>query len=871
MTAALDRPPRRQHRRAPTCPSTPTSCGATRSRRSSYDVVIVGGGGHGLATAYYLAKNHGITNVAVLEKGWLAGGNMARNTTHHPVQLPVGRERRHLRALAQAVGGPRGRPRLPDPVQPARRAQPRAQPAGRPRQRAPGRGQQAQRHRRRVARRRTRSRRSARSSTSRRTSATRCWARPTSRARASPSTTTSPGASPGAPTQAGRRPDPGLRGHRLRHRRRTGSPACGRPAATSPPGQVVAVRGRAHLGAGRHGRPARCRCRATRCRRWSPSCSSRCTRRRHVERRARLRLPGAQGRAGDGRRRRRLQRLRPARRVPHHRAADGRRGGAVPGLRPGAPAADLGRRSSTSRPDASPIVGRTPFEDLYLNCGWGTGGFKATPGVGWCFAAHDRPRRAAPATSRRSPSTASSPARSSTSTAPPPWRTEPPESGFQCNSSHARGAGPARRSSSTTAARRTSPTRRTRPRCPTRSGPSTCSSATTPKGLFAERWMPRRRLPPLVQRDPRHRHLPLPARLPPRRAEAGDLMSEIERRRGAVPAADRRPDRPRRHPPVHLRRTDAHRPPRRHPGLGAARQRRAPDRPPASSWAGPAASRRPGRRTRTPGAGRGAVPRADAAGHHRRAVRRARRRTACPARAGSPTCRTPPATTPRHAHADVLVVGAGPAGLTAALTAARAGARVVLVDEQSEAGRLAAGHRRPHRRRAGAGVGPARPPPSWPASPTCCTCSAPPRSGTYDDGFVLALERRTDHLGLPHRRTCPGSGSGASGPAASSSRPGRTSARSCSPTTTVPASCSPAAPAPTCTATACWPAARPSCSPPTTAPTPPRSTSPTPACEVRASSTRGRSRPAQWAGRARAAASRSAPGRSSPARTASSG
>ena len=49
--------------------------------RASYQVVIVGAGGHGLATAYYLAKNHGITDVAVLEKGWLGGGNTGRNTT----------------------------------------------------------------------------------------------------------------------------------------------------------------------------------------------------------------------------------------------------------------------------------------------------------------------------------------------------------------------------------------------------------------------------------------------------------------------------------------------------------------------------------------------------------------------------------------------------------------------------------------------------------------------------------------------------------------------------------------------------------------------------------------------------------------------
>ena len=49
--------------------------------KKKYDVIIVGGGGHGLATAYYLAKQFGVTNVAVIEKGYLGGGNTARNTT----------------------------------------------------------------------------------------------------------------------------------------------------------------------------------------------------------------------------------------------------------------------------------------------------------------------------------------------------------------------------------------------------------------------------------------------------------------------------------------------------------------------------------------------------------------------------------------------------------------------------------------------------------------------------------------------------------------------------------------------------------------------------------------------------------------------
>jgi len=100
----------------------------------------------------------------------------------------------------------------------------------------------------------------------------------------------------------------------------------------------------------------------------------------------------------------------------------------------------------------------------------------------------------------------------------------------------------------------------------------------------------------------------------------------------------------------------------------------------------------------------------------------------------------------KHAHADLLVVGAGPAGLAAALTAARTGARVVLVDEQSEAGGALLGS---------TDTIDGAPALDWVAAAVTELATYPDvlhlqrttAFGHYDDGFVLALERRTDHLG----------------------------------------------------------------------------------------------------------------------------
>src|SRR5258706_10203272 len=59
------------------------------SLKTGYDVVIIGAGGHGLAAAYYLARDHGIRNVAVLDKGYLRGGNTRRHTTIIPSNYPT--------------------------------------------------------------------------------------------------------------------------------------------------------------------------------------------------------------------------------------------------------------------------------------------------------------------------------------------------------------------------------------------------------------------------------------------------------------------------------------------------------------------------------------------------------------------------------------------------------------------------------------------------------------------------------------------------------------------------------------------------------------------------------------------------------------
>ena len=225
-------------------------------------------------------------------------------------------------------------------------------------------------------------------------------------------------------------------------------------------------------------------------------------------------------------------------------------------------------------------------------------------------------------------------------------------------------------------------------------------------------------------------------------------------------------------------------------------------------------------------------------------------------------CRTPTATPTATPIATCWSIGAGPAGLAAALAAAAAGARVILCDEQAAVRRLAAGRAaRHHRRQPGGGLAAAhagraaRACPSVTAaaahhgvrllSPT--TWSASPSASPTTSPTPTRAAARAAVAGARQRRSC--------------SRPAPSSARWCSPATTGPASCWPTPPALSRRATASRPAAAPSSRPRTTAPTAPRSTCRRPASRSPSIADARADAEARWPARRATPASGSRPAR----------
>ncbi len=313
--------------------------------------------------------------------------------------------------------------------------------------------------------------------------------------------------------------------------------------------------------------------------------------RRHVEHHPRLHVAIRQGRTGDRRRHRRLHLLFADRRPAHRRRTRSTRSAEL---------FPVTRRLKMLRnwggivdvtPDRSPIIGKTPVPGLFVNCGWGTGGFKATPGSGHVFAAHCRARRAAPdrrpvlarALHHRPPDRRSGRRRACARYEMRLTQLSTRRAGhslmllIRCPSSARRTV---RRSSSAMAARRTSrvpPIRRARR---TRSGRSSFTSAHNPKGLHAERW---RHIHGCGRYFNAVRHTVTDRILDDvqgrRAATRSRSRHGAERMTDALPHPLRRPHRP---PPprrLHFRRPALSRLRRRHAGLGAARQRRPSRRP----------------------------------------------------------------------------------------------------------------------------------------------------------------------------------------------------------------------------------------------------------------------------------------------------
>ena len=362
--------------------------------KQSYEVVIVGGGGHGLATAYYLAALYGIRDVAVLEKGWLGGGNTGRNTTiirsnylwdesahlyEHSLKLYEGLSRElnfnvmlsqrgvlnlahnlhDLRELSRRVNAIRLNGIDSEVLTPAQIKALVPILDTSPNARYPVLGASLQR-RGGVARHDAVAWGFARGADARGVDVIQNCEVTGIRQR--------DGTVEGVETSRGY-----IRAKKV--------------------GVVVAGTCERPRGHGRIQAPDReppvagARLRADQT---DPPFGG------DVERGACLRQPVRQGRTGDRGGDRRVQLLRATRQLPRHRGPDGRADRAVPDLlrlkmlRHWAGIVDV-------CPDASPIISKTPVRNLYFNCGWGTGGFKATPGSGWVFAhtiAHDAPPRA---------------------------------------------------------------------------------------------------------------------------------------------------------------------------------------------------------------------------------------------------------------------------------------------------------------------------------------------------------------------------------------------------------------------------------------------------------------------------------------------